>query len=176
MKRYLGPVLLAAALSAGIALAAAHEGRSTAMKITVYDALKKEKVLLVPVELSDEEWRLKLEPGSYAVLRERGTERAFTGALADNKAEGLYVCAGCGNHLFSSADKYNSGTGWPSFTRPVDEANVGTEIDRGLFMTRVEVHCAVCGGHLGHVFEDGPRPTGKRYCMNSASLAFIPAK
>lgn len=171
-----GPLLLAVVLLAALAAVAARAGKNPAMEIKVYDALKKEKVSVPRVELTDEEWKKKLDPESYAVLRGRGTERAFTGRLTPNKAEGIYICNGCGNHLFSSADKYESGTGWPSFTRPVDEANIGTELDKGFFMTRVEVHCARCGGHLGHVFDDGPAPTGKRYCMNSVSLDFVPAK
>ncbi len=129
-----------------------------------------------PVERTEEEWKKLLAPEPFKVLRKEGTERAFTGALHDNHATGTYRCAGCGLPLFSSEQKFDSGTGWPSFWAPLDQKNVGTRNDRSFFMVRTEVHCARCGGHLGHVFDDGPRPTGLRYCMNSASLAFEPAE
>ena len=125
---------------------------------------------------TDEEWKKILTPEQYHVLRKQGTERAFTGEYHDHKGKGTYVCAACGLPLFSSATKYDSGTGWPSFWQPIDPKNVGTEEDRSFFTTRTEVHCARCGGHLGHVFTDGPRPTGLRYCMNSVSLKFVPEK
>jgi peptide-methionine (R)-S-oxide reductase len=126
------------------------------------------------VEHDDATWREKLDPMAYAVLREEATERAFTGALWDEKREGLYRCGGCGAALFDSETKYESGSGWPSFYRPRDGAPVGERVDRRLFMKRTEVHCERCGGHLGHVFDDGPRPTGLRYCLNSAALCFEP--
>ena len=119
---------------------------------------------------SETEWRDNLTPEQYRVLREKGTERAFTGAYWNTKAPGKYLCAGCGTELFSSDTKYDSGTGWPSFWAPISESNVATEEDRTLGTRRVEVHCAKCGGHLGHLFDDGPDPTGVRYCINSASL------
>jgi peptide-methionine (R)-S-oxide reductase len=125
------------------------------------------------VEHSDEEWRKRLSPAAYAVLRQHGTERAFTSPLNREKRAGTFVCAGCGQALFSSGDKYESGSGWPSFIRPLANA-VGTDTDDSHGMVRTEVHCAKCGGHLGHVFDDGPRPTGERFCMNGVALDFRP--
>jgi len=123
---------------------------------------------------SDAEWREQLTPQQYRVLRRKGTERAFTGKYYDHHERGTYRCAGCGSPLFRSEDKFDSGSGWPSYTRPAAEAAVAREEDRALGMVRTEVHCASCGGHLGHVFPDGPAPTGLRYCINSASLDFAP--
>jgi len=126
------------------------------------------------ISYSDEEWRRRLSPEQYRVLRQHGTERPGTSPLNAEKRAGTFVCAGCELPLFSSETKFESGTGWPSFHTPLDDA-VGTSVDRSLFMTRTEVHCRRCGGHLGHVFEDGPPPTGLRYCMNGVAMAFVPA-
>lgn len=126
-----------------------------------------------PISRSDGEWRARLTPGQYRVLRGHATERPFSSPLDHERRAGLFACAGCGHPLFASDTKFDSGTGWPSFSTPLSGA-IGTRIDRSYFLVRTEVHCARCGGHLGHVFDDGPRPAGLRYCINGAALVFEP--
>jgi len=152
----------------------ARAGKEKAVKVHVYD---KDGKLVGPVESArvvktDEEWLKQLGPAAYKIVRAKGTERPFCGTLLDNKKEGVYACAGCNLPLFSSDAKFNSGTGWPSFFKPVGEGNVAVEVDRSHGMVRTEILCARCGAHLGHVFDDGPPPTGHRHCVNSESLKF----
>jgi peptide-methionine (R)-S-oxide reductase len=124
------------------------------------------------IRKTDSQWRAELTPDEYHVAREKGTERAFTGRYWDHHEDGIYTCVACGAPLFDSATKFDGGSGWPSYTAPLSEDAVGTETDRKFAMTRTEVHCARCDSHLGHVFPDGPKPTGMRYCINSVSLKF----
>lgn len=128
-----------------------------------------------PFKLSDDEWKKKLSPDAYNVLRHEATERAGTSELLHEKRKGTFQCAGCDWPLFSSEQKYESGTGWPSFWQPINDRAVGESKDTKLLFERTEIHCANCGGHLGHVFNDGPKPTGLRYCMNGVALKFVPA-
>ncbi|MBS0169041.1 MAG: peptide-methionine (R)-S-oxide reductase MsrB [Nitrospira sp.] len=128
---------------------------------------------IVKVTKTDDEWKKLLAPAAYKVLRHEDTERAFTSPLHENHQAGIYHCAGCDLPAYSSEHKFDSGTGWPSFWQPVDAKVVETRTDSKFFMTRVEVHCARCGGHQGHVFDDGPRPTGLRYCINGLALTFV---
>jgi methionine-R-sulfoxide reductase len=148
------------------------------MKVKVFNS---EGQLVGPVEMpavvkTDAEWRQQLTPAQFAIARGKGTERAFCGTLLDNKRLGVYICVCCGLPLFTSQGKFNSGTGWPSFFQPIAEENVTTHEDRSYGMVRIEILCARCACHLGHVFDDGPAPTRQRYCVNSESLVFVDEK
>jgi len=134
---------------------------------------RKEDGIEYPVQKTEAEWKAALSPEAFRVLRQHGTERAGTSPLDAEKRDGTFICAGCGTALFEAGTKFESGTGWPSFWAPIEGAT-GTTTDRSFFMTRTEVHCAQCGGHLGHVFPDGPPPTGQRFCMNGVSMRFEP--
>jgi peptide-methionine (R)-S-oxide reductase len=159
-------------LSAGVAEAAEDDENEKNRTVRLFSVEKGGYVVSDKVNKTEEEWKETLSPLQYKVLREKGTERPFTGDLLKNHEKGVYKCAACGADLFASDTKFESGTGWPSFYAPVAEENVATEADNTLGMRRVEILCRRCGGHLGHVFDDGPQPTGLRYCVNSASLDF----
>ncbi|MDO8739453.1 peptide-methionine (R)-S-oxide reductase MsrB [Candidatus Deferrimicrobium sp.] len=161
------------AVSGGLAVPAGATDRIAPAQIKVYSVEKGNHVMTQTVAKTKEEWKKVLTPEQYHILREKGTERAFSGKYDKHHEHGVYRCAACALDLYRSEDKYDSGTGWPSFTAPIAASNVLTRPDNGFFSQRTEVLCARCGGHLGHVFDDGPKPTGKRYCMNSAALQFV---
>jgi len=156
-------------------MAVAKDSMRKSESIRLYSVARKGYIMSEKVIKSDAEWRKLLTPEQFHVAREKGTERAYTGATWNNHEKGIYQCVCCGNDLFGSETKYESGTGWPSFWKPIAPENITTRSDNSLFTKRTEVLCSRCDAHLGHVFEDGPKPTGLRYCMNSAAMKFVKA-
>ena len=153
-------------------------GAATAVALPMVSACGADPALAkgdFPVKKTDAQWRAHLTRGEYGILREAQTERPYSSPLDKEKRKGTFTCAGCGNRLYSSAHKFDSGTGWPSFWQPIDKGAVGTSTDYKIGYPRTEVHCADCGGHLGHIFNDGPKPTGKRHCINGVAMDFVAA-
>jgi peptide-methionine (R)-S-oxide reductase len=169
-------ILALGAVVAGLAIAAGRPTEKPSQQAAKGSTPMTKSKEVVRIQKTDEEWRAQLTPAQYSVLRQEGTEPAFTGAYWNEHRDGSYLCAACGLDVFLSRTKFDSGTGWPSYWQPSDPAHVAVKTDVSLGMTRSEVECARCGGHLGHVFDDGPAPTGLRYCINSAALSFVPAK
>ncbi len=176
MRSFLFLTILTLASACGSTHEDVEASRAPARTATASRAAAAQESGTDAVELSESEWRERLTAEQFHVLREEGTERAFTGAYHDHHAAGVYTCAGCGAELYASESKFDSGTGWPSFSQAIADGQVRTEVDNSLGMSRTEIECARCGGHLGHVFDDGPAPTGKRHCVNSASLNFSAAE